>query len=179
MSVQRIAARYAKSLIDLAKENNSLDSVKGDVEGFLKALENRDFYLLLKSPIVSESKKESIISEIFEGKMQKLSLDFVKIILRKGRESYLPEIAEEFLSQYKELHKVTSVLLTTATPLGPEGLKQIEGKLRDAGLVTDNIEIETKVDADIVGGFVVKIGDKLIDNSVAYKLKEMSSALLS
>ena len=72
MSVQKIAGRYAKSLIDLAIEQNKMDKIKEDVATFKSATENRDFYLLMKSPIVNAAKKQSIIKALFEDKIDEL-----------------------------------------------------------------------------------------------------------
>ena len=97
MSVQRIATRYAKSLLDLSLEKDILESVKDDMVLFNKVcLQNNDFVLLLKNPIVPNSTKGKVMKEIFSGKVQELTEKFLDIVLRKDRESYLPEIGREF-----------------------------------------------------------------------------------
>lgn len=179
MSAQRIAARYAKSLIDLAKDGQKLDQIKDDVLGLKSAIDNRDFYLLLKSPIVPTAKKSAIVDQIFDGKVDNLTLEFMRIILRKGRESFLPEITESFLNQYRDLKQITRVSLTTATELSEQALNDIKAKLKEAGVVGEHLEVEHHIDESIIGGFVARIGDKLIDASVAYKMKEMSQSLLN
>jgi len=92
MSVIRIASRYAKSIIDLATERGELDTVLSDMKGMQEAVKNRDLYLLFKSPIVKSDKKLSVFNAIFDGKLSNLSSEFFKIIMRKGREQYIPEI---------------------------------------------------------------------------------------
>lgn len=179
MSISRIASRYAKSLLDLAIEGNKLDDVLQDIQGFNKMLENRDLQLLLKSPIVSASHKSSIFKDLFEGKVSDLTKSFFDVILRKGREQFLPEIATEFLSQYKDYKGITDVVLTTAAPLSDELLANIKAQLVDSKSTKDTVEIETKIDEDLIGGFVVEIGDLLYDNSIAYKLKEMKKQFAS
>ena len=177
MSVIRIASRYAKSLLDLAKDQNAMDEVVSDMEGFSKMVENRDLYLLLKSPIIKIGKKAEIFDILFEGKVNKLTKAFIDIVLRKGRESLLPEISTEFLNQYKAMKGISSVILTTASPIGAEALESIKAKLLGSTATDQEVEIETKVDESIIGGFIVEIGDKLIDASVSHKLAELAKAM--
>ncbi len=173
MSVTRIAARYAKSLLDLAQEQGKLDKVLGDVQAFKTATEQRDFFLLLKSPIVNPDKKGKILKEIFSGKFDELSMAFINIVLRKGRESYLPDIAKEFLIQYNALKKISTVKLTTAAPVTEASLAAIKAQLQGSSKTAANIDIETAVDPDLIGGFVIEFDDKLYDASVAHKLAQL------
>jgi F-type H+-transporting ATPase subunit delta len=179
MSISRIASRYAKSLLDLAIEGNSLEATLGDVKGFNKMLENRDLQLLLKSPIVSASDKAAIFKSLFSGKVSDLTMSFFNIILKKGREQYLPEIAAEFIAQYKAIKGITDVILTTAAPLSDDLLAEIKKELVDSSSTKGTVEIETKLDKNLIGGFVIEIGDLLYDNSIAHKLNEMKKQFAS
>lgn len=170
MSVNRIASRYAKSLIDLGVEQKTLDTIKGNMETFKNATENRDLYLMLKSPIINASKKKTILEEIFGKTFDKASMGFINIILSKGREAYLPEISKEFLAQYKALKEVSSVLVTTAVPLKPEALEKIKTSLLASSETGKNIDITTEVNPAIIGGFVLQFKDKLYDASILHKL---------
>lgn len=173
MSVIRIASRYAKSLIDLSVEKNQLEEVLEDIKSFRKAAENRDLYLLIKSPIVNVSKKQQIFTALFEGKQTELTSKFFKIILSKGREEYLIEIADEFINQYKKLKHISSVKLTTAAALSEETISKIKQKLVGSEALDDHVELETVVNSDLLGGFVLEFGDKLYDASVAHKLEQL------
>ncbi len=173
MSVQRIASRYAKSLMDLAIEQNKLERVLEDVQSFKAATEVRDFYLLLKSPIVKASKKISILNELFEGKYDELSMAFLRILVNKGREEYLPEISEVFIDHYRELKGISSVRLITATPVEDAVLKQIESKLLASEETAKTVEITTEVDPELIGGFVIEFEDKMYDASIANKIEAL------
>lgn len=173
MSVQRISARYAKSLIDLASEQNKLERVKEDVEYFLEASRVRELYLLLKSPIVHTSTKRKVFQRLFSDRFDELTKAFLDIILRKGRESFLSEIAEAFLEQYRELKEISKVKLTTAIALTPEKLDEIRQKILSSGVTLPNLEMETTVDPEILGGFILELRDKQYDASVAHQLDEM------
>lgn len=173
MSVNKIASRYAQSLLDLAIEQGNLSTILEDIKGFQQATENRDLYLLLKSPIVNSEKKLSILKAIFEGKVDKLTMLFINLTVSKGREKYLPEISQAFIDKYQVYSKITSVIITTAAPMEAGELAKITEKLSASDITMENLNIETKVDPSIIGGFVMEIGDKLYDASVAHKLEEL------
>lgn len=177
MSVIRIASRYAKSLLDLGKDQGVMNEVVSDMEGFSKMVENRDLYLLLKSPIINAGKKAEIFNALFDGKVNKLTKAFFDIILRKGREGYLPEIATEFLDQYKRIQGISSVKLTTAAPISDSTLESIKAKLLASEVTDESVDIETSVDESLIGGFIVKIGDKQIDASVSHKLAQLAKEM--
>lgn len=173
MSVIRIATRYAKSLIDLAQEQNKLDRILEDIESFQEATNNRDFYLLLKSPIINTDKKLEIFRILFDESFDELTMAFMDIILKKGREQQLPEIAAEFIAQYKEINHIQTVKLTTAQSLSEEVVERIKSKLEDSKVTDDHIEIVTAVDPELIGGFVLEFDNRLYDASVAHKLDQL------
>ena len=173
MSVSRISSRYAKSLLDLARERNELDTVLKDITSFNEATQNRDFFLLLKSPIVKTDKKQAIFKAIFEGKFSKTTSAFFDIILRKGREMYMPEIAADFISQYKVLNRISTVIITTAAPLNEASLNDIKAKLLSSDITMEKLDIVTKIDPSIIGGFKIEVGDRLYDASVTHKLDKL------
>jgi F-type H+-transporting ATPase subunit delta len=176
MSITRISSRYAKSILELASERGELDTVLSDMEGMQKAVKNRDLYLLLKSPVVKSDKKLAVFNAIFDGKISKLSSEFFKIIMRKGREQYIPEIAADFIRQYKLQSHVTTIQLTTAHEIEQSIIDGIEQKLLASNATDKSVEIENTVDASLIGGYVLKIGDKLYDDSVKGKLEKLKKA---
>lgn len=177
MSVNKIASRYAKSLLDLAVEQNKLELILGDIKGFAAACENRDLELLLKSPIVKTDKKLSILNAIFGGKVDELTMAFLTIVAKKGREAALPQIADKFIAMYNTHSKITKVIITTAQPMGEVEFAKVKAKLAASNITEENLDIETKVDDSIIGGFVIEIGDKLYDASIAHKLEKLKKEL--
>ena len=173
MSIVKVASRYAKSLLNLAKEQNKVEEVLSDIQSFDKALENRDLLLLTKSPIVPLDKKRAIFDALFKSKYDNMTMMFFDIILRKGREAYLPEIADSFIAQYNTLKGISKVTVTTATPLSKESLEAVRAKLLASNVTDESIEFTTIVDPSIIGGLVIRIGDNLYDASVERKLKEL------
>lgn len=179
MSVQRIAGRYAKSLLDLSQEQNKLDRVLEDVKSFQAASENRDFYLLLKSPIINARKKLSVLEALFKDKYDETTMAFLRILVNKGREPHLPEIAAEFIAQYKKIKHISTVKVTTAKPMTDAALKALTAKLAASDATEQTVEVETAVDPELIGGFVLEMNDKIYDASVAQKLEEVKRSLLS
>jgi len=170
----RLASRYAKSLLDLAVEKGQLEQVHTDML-YLQQLtkDSREFLSLLRSPIVSADKKQSIIDAVTAGKIGELTAAFTKLLVNKGREGELPEIAGAFSKQYKDKKGIHTIKLTTATPVSDEVKNSIVAQVKKTSDM-QNIELETTVDPNIIGGFVLQAGDKLVDASIAYDLKEIS-----
>jgi len=171
MSVSRISTRYAKSLMDLAIERNELDAVKSDIDIFNKAMKSRDLYLMLKSPIINAAKKTDVMHVLFADTISKTTLAFFDIIVRKGREMYLPEIAADFILQYKIYNKISTVTVTTASPLSESSLSDIKSRLLESHITMDKLDVITKVDPTLLGGFIIEVGDRLYDASIAHRLE--------
>jgi F-type H+-transporting ATPase subunit delta len=174
MSAHSIARRYAKSLIDLAIEEKKLDRIVEDSRMFLTALESRDLVLLLKSPIIKSDKKINIFSAIFKGKVDDLTLKFINIITRKGREAILSEIVKEVISQFNTLNNISTARLTTANKVDVAIVDGIKNKLGDG---SGKMEIETQTDPAILGGYVLEMGDKLYDASIRRQINQLRKEL--
>jgi F-type H+-transporting ATPase subunit delta len=166
----RIASRYAKSLIDLASEQGKLDRILEDMKLFAEVSKVRDMSLLLKSPVISIDRKSKVFGAIFSGKVDQLTFAFLDIVLKKGRESLLAEIAKEFIHQYREIKGISIVEVTSAETLSAETMESIRKKLVDSKLTHGQIEFKTKVDPSLIGGFVIAFEDKLYDASVRHQL---------
>ena len=169
----RVASRYVKSLLDLAVEQNVLDKVDQDMQLFSKVCaENHAFALMLKSPVIRHDKKRDILTSLFKGKVSSLSMSIFDIITKKNREPLLPSIAKEFHNAYNNYKNIGKASVTTASPLDAKLKTEIEAiakKLSDKG----QVELTQKVDKDLIGGFILNVGDKQIDASIKSKLKSL------
>jgi F-type H+-transporting ATPase subunit delta len=168
--MSRVAGRYAKSLIELAQERGVLQSVMGDIEYFLEATKNRDLAMLLQSPIIAADKKQSILDAIFGKKFDVLTKGFFALCIKKNRSNALIDIAKEFIQQYKDMKGITSIKITTATPLSKDTVEAIRKRFEASSATAKTVEVETAIKPSLIGGFVVEFGDKLYDASVAAKL---------
>lgn len=173
MAETRVASRYVKSLLSLAVEQNALDAVYSDMLSFSKIVkENREFALMLRNPIIKHDKKRDILEKIFKGKVNKLTLAIFDIITAKNREPLLPAIAEEFHHAYNVYKNIGEATVTTAVPLDAALRAEIEGivkKLSDK----KQVEIKEKVNPEMIGGFVLNVGDRQVDASIKNKLKAL------
>ncbi len=170
----RLAGRYAKSLIDLSIERDELETVFADMQ-WLQAVckSSREFVAVLNSPVITSDKKERILGAVTSGNVTELTTSFNRLLIKKHREIHLPEIVNAFISQYKAYKKIYIVKLTTASPVSEEVKEQIIARVKKTSTM-ENIELETYVDKNLIGGFVLQTGDKLVDASIAYDLKQIT-----
>ena len=172
MKGSKASIRYAKSLLELAVFQNELEVVYEDVNTIFDTLsKNRELKLLLKNPVLKQDKKSAIMAKIFEGHLRPLAVSFVEILILKKREGLLTEICEHFIYMYKKHLNIISAEVKTAIELDEatrEKLRAIVAKIDDG-----NIELHETIDPSIVGGFVVRVGDKQIDQSISSKLNKV------
>jgi len=163
----RLAGRYAKSLLTLAIEKDQLEPVYMDMQ-YLNAVTkaSNEFVVILKSPVISPEKKEAIMRGVTKGKISDLTFLFIRLLIRKGREMNLPEITTAFIEQYKEKKEIHTLKLTTAVPVSDEVKQVIVDQVKSQTNIR-NIELTTTVNENLIGGFVLQIGDNLIDASIA------------
>ncbi len=169
----RLATRYAKSLIGLAQERGELATMYEDML-YLQAIckSNKDFVNLLRSPVIRSAKKEAIITAITKDKISKLTASFAKLLTDKGREEDLPEIVNAVITQYNEIKGIQKIKLTTAVPVSENLKTAIVNKVKaNAGF--EKVEIESKVNEALIGGFVLEYNNNLVDASILRDLKEI------
>ncbi len=173
MQNHRLAERYAKSLIDLAIEFNRLDAIHLDILTLQTICKvSRDFVLMLDSPIIKHDKKIKIVTAVAQGKISDLALNFIRLLCVKGRESNLPEIINSFIDQYNSFKGIHKVKLTTALPVSDNIKNLFIKKIQDAASITD-IQLEAKVDKNLIGGFVLEMDGKLVDASILRDLNDV------
>lgn len=177
MADKLVAARYAKSLLDLAKEQGNVAQIKQDMDLLANTMAgSRDLRLMLRNPIVKHDKKFSILTAIFQGKVSDMLMRFFQILTSKNREAALEHIGEEFLAQYNAAMGVQVAEVTSATPLTPATRAEIERMVKQQTGLAD-VSLTEKVDASLIGGFVLRVGDQQIDDSVKGNLRRLRTSL--
>lgn len=177
MDQSTITVRYAKAFFATAKEKNLLEVFKADMQLVLDVCSSSsDFNLLLESPIVNESKKATLISAIFKGKINALTMNFLLLIVKNKREVHIPGISRNFLALTRKDQNIKSATLITATKMTEETISKI-GELMEKQLKT-KVELSSEVDPEIIGGMVIRIDDKQYDASVATQIKKIKQKLL-
>jgi F-type H+-transporting ATPase subunit delta len=172
MSEITVATRYAKSLIDLAVENKSLEETRKDMELFSQTLRaNFQLQAVLSNPIIAHSKKIKILEAIFASKVSKVTDAFFKIMINKSRAQILYPTAKEFINQYNVIKHIVRAYVTSATPLSEANKKQVITELEAS--TGGTIELHTKVDPNLIGGFVLTVGDLQVDTSISASLNKL------
>jgi len=179
MQNPRLATRYAKSLLDLAVERNSVESSLKDMQ-LLNSIcsQSRDFAIMLHSPIIPGDKKLSVINLVLKNyPVSELTHTFINLLVTKGRELNLPEIAEAFIAQYNELKNIRTVNLTTAVAMDADIKKSIETKI-SGYMPNDTIDLKVNIDESLIGGFVLEVENRLYDASIKKSLNDIRSKII-
>jgi F-type H+-transporting ATPase subunit delta len=179
MSNARLAGRYAKSLLDLATEQGQLEAVYADMK-YLHAVctASSEFVNLLRSPIIKADQKNSIINAVTKDKVGLLTNSFTVLLVKKGRERDLPEMATAFIDQYNEIKGIHQVTLTTAVEVSDALKKSIEDKVK-AESNFKSVELTTKTDDSLIGGFVLEFNNNLLDASIARDLRDIKKKFMN
>ena len=177
MGAFSLATRYAKSLIQLVNEQGKLEQVYKDMKDMNGIFEsNRDLKLMFKSPIITSDKKLNVVKQLFEGKIDAILYQFMTLVIKKGREAYLNEITHSFIVQYNEMKNITPVKLSSAVKLDGNIVKGIIDTLKKNEKLGE-VELTEEVDTNIIGGFVLTWGDKMIDSSVSRRLSTLKDVI--
>jgi F-type H+-transporting ATPase subunit delta len=175
MKSTKAASRYAKALLELAIEKNRIDQVTSDISVLLQANnETKEFQLFLDSPVINAEKKNSIFKVLFP-KFDEITVLFIALITKNGREAMIPQIADSFESQLKAHKGIIPITLISAQTLDANTKAAIIAKVQ--ATITGKLEVTEEIDTTLIGGFVVKMGDNRIDASVSNQLKNLKQSL--
>jgi len=176
-----LAAVYARSLFELAQQaggQDKINEVVGELEQIQELLsENREFREFFSSPIVDREKRSKSISRMFENRITDLTLRFLLVLNQKGRLKEFAAIAAAFDHLVQESFGRVEVDVYTAAPVSREQLDSLRKRIKDA--IGREPVLHPYTDASMLGGLKLRIGDQLIDGSVASKLRRMKRELLS
>ncbi len=177
MDHSAIAVRYAKAFFSTAKEKKMLAKLKTDIELVMDICNNSvDLILLLESPIVKTSKKAELITSIFKGKIDELSLRFLLLVVDNKREVHIPGICRNFLDLTRKDQNIKTAVITTASEIDKDTINKIEKLLGKE--LNAKVELSSKTNPEIIGGVVLRLDDKQYDASVATQLKKIKQKLL-
>lgn len=175
MSEFKVATRYAKSLIDLAEEQHLLEEINTDMALFVKTLKASSLLqAVLRNPIISPLKKIDILNAIFTGKVQPDTLGFFKIMVDKMRSGILFETAKEFVEQYDQKKHIVKAVIVSASALSESNRAEVVEAVKKA--TGGEVVLEEKVDPDLIGGFIITIGDRQFDSSISNTLNKLKRA---
>ena len=175
MNDSKISVRYSRALLQTALEKKILDKVNHDmifISEICKFPETKEF---LQSPIIVPSKKEAVFHKILGDNVEKITLSLIDLIVKNGRESFIPAIARVFIHETKKYKGITESVLTTAVKVDEKVKKQITDLISE--VFKTKVELKEIVDPEIVGGFILQIDDNYIDASIKNKLRKIRKEL--
>ena len=170
MSGSRAAVRYAKAILSFALEQKNEVQVNDDMLLIANTIvDSKDLQLLLSSPVIKSVVKKDTIKEIFSSKVSSLTIGLVDLLIDNKRLSILEDVAKKYTILFDELKGIEVAKVTTAIPLTESLKKQVLSKVKE--ITGKEATIENNVNPDIIGGFILRIGDVQYDASVANKLQ--------
>lgn len=174
MAQYRVAKRYAKGLMQfLSNDTDKEKHIVGEMKQITKLLDsNRDLKNFFNSPILDYKKKTSVTKEVFSSFSEE-TITFLSLIIKQGRSEAIGAIAKEFINQYGIKHNIKKATIISAQELEPSQLETIVKKVKEILPENTTIEVESKINKELVGGFVLRIDDKQIDASLKTRLQNI------
>ena len=172
MLTSKVAKRYAQGLLNFTQESGSTASVFNEMGDVVKTIEHsKELRNFFNSPIIDVKKKVSVANEIFKI-FSPVSQNLIQLVIKHGRENQLQNIAQEFINKVEDLNGVQRITLTSASQLSQENITNI---LKSTNLVNhDNkFDVKTTINPNILGGYILRVGDQQIDASVKSKLDQL------
>ena len=172
-----VAKVYGDALFAAAREAGRMDDIYDEVHELLKIFKaNADLQKMLDNPKVIREEKESVIENIFRGRISDEIVELMKLMIAKGRYSQIESVFEYYIGLVKEEKKIGIAYVTTAVELTDGQKDEIVRRLLETTRY-ESFEMNYAVDASLIGGMVIRIGDRVVDSSIKTKLYELSKSL--
>ena len=171
MLTSKVAKRYAQGLLDFTQESGNTESVFNEMKDIVKIMsQSKDLNQFFSTPIIDARKKEAIALEIFKD-FSPVAKNIIRLIIKQGRESQLKGIAQEFINKVEHIKGTQRISLTSASKLSEQNIQKI---IADSKMVNvTNYDLETIIKPEILGGYIMRVGDQQIDASVRTKLSNI------
>ncbi len=177
MRTNIVADKYSEAIFNLACEQHILEEMDADLSYVRSVLvEHKELQAFLGHPIVSAESKRSVLEKIFSNNIGKLALQFLYVMINRGREGYIVAAIDGYMAKSRESRNILEAIVRVVAPLQDAEREKLQQKIES--LTGKQVELTFIVDPAILGGMIIQIGDKRIDASVARSLKEMEKSLL-
>lgn len=175
--IRIIAKRYAKALVELAEEKKIIDKIKADLTSFVEAVDSLPaMHKLFSSPVFTPENKKAVIKDLSAKLgMEQTTQRFVEHLAETGRIRYIKDVHEAFLAILAERQNRATVQLVTAASIKSTELEEIKKKLE--ALTGKKVDINTQVDASLIGGAKARIGSVIYDGTIKNQLNKMRDQL--
>lgn len=176
-SLSGLAGRYALALLDLADEDKSLDAVAGDLRALRKMIgDSEDLRRVLRSPMFSREQQATALAAILEKTGQgETTRRFAQVLARNRRLFALPQIIDAYLSELARRRGEVTAQVTSAVALSEAQRQALIDSLKSS--VGGKVQVDVTVDDSLIGGLIVKVGSRMIDNSLRSKLQRLQLAM--
>ena len=172
-----VSNTYGDALFELALENNQLDSMLEEVKAVASVLqENEDLTKLMNHPKIVKEEKIKIIEEIFTNQVSREVVGLMRMIVQKGHFNEMESVFTYFIDRVKEYKNIGTAYVTSAMELSGQQKAAVEKRLLETTKYV-TFEMHYSVDADLIGGMVIRIGDRVVDGSVKNKLRDLTREL--
>ena len=172
-----VSKTYGDALFELALEENKIDSLQEEVEVVLEALvENQDLTKLMSHPKISKEEKVALMEDIFKGRVSDELCGLMHMLAEKGHYGEIDEVLNYFLDCVKEHKNIGTAYVSTAVELTDAQKKAVEKRLLETTKYVE-FEMHYSVEADLIGGMVIRIGDRVVDSSIKTKLYDLTREL--
>ena len=176
MNQSIISTRYAKSLIKVGEGNHCLDALKTDMELISVTIaENEMFRQVVDNPIIKPSQKRKVMSELLEKWVHPLTLNFISLIIHNRREFLLADVARDFIDLYEKSKGIKRAHLVSAAGMDDQSKRQLQQQLNV--LFKANVQMTAETKPDLIGGFILRVGDQQYDASLSSALQRMKKTL--
>lgn len=171
-----VAMNYSQALFELAKEENKLDLFKRDLQQMQTVLAQSDeLRTCMEHPKISKYDKKEIITKVYDG-MDAYVLNFVKLLIDKSRFKYFDEICKCYFAMYNDYNNIEIAHIESASALSAQEIDSIVAMLEKK--LNKTIEVQTKVNEELLAGIRIRIKDEVLDNSAATRLERLKEQVM-
>lgn len=168
-----VAKRYARALFEVAKERGLIDQIETELKDIVAVVnQNQELQKILSHKQIAQEEKKQLLSDLFKAHVAEETFNLLAVLIENGRESDLAGIADAYVALANEARGIADAIVTTAKPLNEEEQARLASQF--GKVLNKTLRIQTVVDPTILGGVVVRIGDRLYDGSMKRKLEKFA-----
>lgn len=172
-----VAGRYSAALYELAEKANTIDQIEAELIAMNQILqEHTDLQKILYHPQITAAAKKELLDQLFKGKISELALNFIQLLVDRRRETFFGDITAEFIAQANAARNIVEARVTTVVSLKDKEKSAFEKLL--ARLTGKKVQVSYATDPSLIGGVLIRIGDKVIDGTIKTKLAALGDRLM-
>lgn len=175
--MKSVARRYAAAFFNLAQESGQLGEMENQLQIVVDALAaNRELKKIFFHKMIQSKDKKEVVKAVFEGRVMPATLNFLYVLIDKQRENYLDLVFQQYVLLANQARNIMDAGVVSAIELAPADIKELQERL--TAITGKNVRLKTQVDPKIIGGLVVRVGDRVIDGSVTKRLQMLKSNMI-